>query len=475
MRYASKDMKLARCTIIDTLKYVDHEVELQGWLHSIRDMGKIAFIEVRDHTASVQVVVEDPKLLTGFGPEDVVALTGKVRARGERYVNKKLATGTVEVGLSKLSLLSKAAELPFELKKDTKEVHEELRLKHRYLDLRTERMQRNLRLRAKVNSFLRRSLEGQEFIEVETPLLTKGTPEGSREFLVPARLHHGEFYVLPQSPQQFKQLLMVGGVGRYYQIARCLRDEDQRGDRQPEFTQLDMEMSFATQEEIIQLNEKLLIELVQEVAPHKRITQTPFPRMTYKEAIDTYGTDKPDLRKDKNDPDELAFVWVIDFPMFEKNGSGELGASHHPFTAPLAEDADRLESDPLSVRASAYDVALNGSEIGGGSLRIHDAELQTRVFRRLGLADEEIKLRFGHMIEAFRYGVPPHGGIAWGLDRLIMILAGEPNIREVIAFPKTGDARDPLTGAPSVMPEAALAEAHIKTAPHPKNDTKHDK
>jgi aspartyl-tRNA synthetase len=455
-----------KVTILESLKHVGEDVTVQGWVHTVRDMGKIAFIELRDHTGLLQVVVDDPSKLPKLGNEYVVSIEGGVRERGERYINKNLATGTIELGASSVTVLSSSQELPFEIKKDTLPVTEELRLKYRYLDLRSQRMADNLRLRYSIIKFIRDFLDGENFIEVETPMLTKGTPEGAREFLVPSRQHPENFYVLPQSPQQFKQLLMVGGVGRYFQIARCMRDEDQRGDRQPEFTQLDVEMSFIEQEDILQLTEKLLIELVKQIAPEKKITTIPFPRLTYAEAMEKYKTDKPDLRKDKNDPDELAFGWVVDFPMFEINSeTSKVDAVHHPFTAPLPEDAADLDKDPIKARASAYDIVLNGYEIGGGSIRIHDADLQEKVFGLLGLGKEEIQQRFGHMLQAFQYGVPPHGGIAWGLDRLIMILANQPNIREVIAFPKTGDARDPLMGAPAAASESALREAHIKTVP----------
>ena len=322
----------------------------------------------------------------------------------------------------------------------------------------------NLRLRHRIVKFFRDYLDEAGFIEVETPMLTKGTPEGSREYLVPSRLHPGEFYVLPQSPQQFKQLLMIGGIGKYFQVARSMRDEDQRGDRQPEFTQLDMEMSFVDQEDVLQFNEAMFIELVKNVVPDKHMTATPFPRLTYAESMEKYGNDKPDLRKNPEDPNELAFAWVTDFPMFEKDTeTGKLSSAHNPFTSPIAEDLDKIESDPLNVRTNAYDLVLNGYELSSGSIRINDADLQTRIFRALGISDEEIKARFGHMIDAFKYGAPPHGGMAPGIDRIVMILANEPNIREVIAFPKTGEARDPLTGAPSTVAASALIEAHIKT------------
>lgn len=455
-------MKSSHTLIIDTLDHVSKPVVVKGWLHSLRNMGQIVFLELRDHTGNLQIVIDDPKTLPKLSLESVLEVHGTVRQRGERYVNKKLATGTIELGADKVVMLSASADLPFEIKKDTREVNEELRLKHRYLDMRSPRLTANLRLRHSVNKAIRQTLDAAGFTEIETPMLTKGTPEGAREFLVPSRLHPGEFYVLPQSPQQFKQLLMVGGIGRYYQIVRCLRDEDQRGDRQPEFTQLDIEMSFVDQPDVLAFNEELIARVVKAVRPQAEV-KTPFVQLTYAEAMAKYGTDKPDLRKDKNDPDELAFCWITEFPMFEINQAGsKVDAVHHPFTAPMPEDLSKLAKDPSKVRAAAYDLVLNGYEVAGGSIRIHDAKLQYQVFELLGLGKAEIEDRFGHLLEAFKYGTPPHGGIAYGLDRLLMILAREPNIREVIAFPKTGDGRDPLTGAPSAATEQSLKEAHIQ-------------
>jgi aspartyl-tRNA synthetase len=452
-------------TAIQANEYVGNTVTVRGWVHTVRDMGKITFVDLRDQTGLLQIVISGDMEAPRLGVEYVVEIEGELRKRGERFVNHKLATGEVELGASSVKVLSESAELPFEVKNDTIGVNEELRLRHRYLDLRSERMAQNLRLRHRTIKFIRDYFDADGFIEVETPLLTKGTPEGAREFLVPSRLHPEEFYVLPQSPQQFKQLLMVGGIGKYFQIARCLRDEDQRGDRQPEFTQLDVEMSFVEQEDLLVLNEAMLIDLVKTVAPEKKISQLPFPRLTYAQSMKKYGTDKPDLRKDKEDPHELAFVWVTDFPMFERDDkTGKLNAMHHPFTAPHPEDLKLLETDdPTKARAYAYDVALNGYEIGGGSIRISEAKLQERVFELLGVVGDEITARFGHMLEAFTFGVPPHGGIAYGLERILMIFANEPNIREVMAFPKTGDARDPLMGAPSRVANSALDDAHIKT------------
>lgn len=441
---------------------VGQEVTVKGWVHNVRDLGKITFIDLRDSYGLLQLVTTEGNL-PPLASEYVVEVTGTVRERDPKFANDKIATGKIEMGITKLVVLSPSKELPFELRKDTSGINEELRLKYRYLDIRTERMAANLKTRHQIMKFIRGYLDDQDFVEVETPLLTKGTPEGAREYIVPSRLHAGEFYVLPQSPQQFKQLLMVGGLGKYYQLARCLRDEDQRGDRQPEFTQVDIEMSFVEREDVLALNEALMVALVEKLFPSKKIAKTPFPRLTYLESIKQYQTDKPDLRSDKRNPDELAFCWILDFPMFEKLESGEMGAMHHPFTAPSELDPAKLKKDPLGVSADAYDLVLNGYEVAGGSIRISSTVLQQTVFEILELKPDEIKARFGHILEAFEYGVPPHGGIAYGFDRLVMILAGEPNIREVMAFPKTGDGRDPLTGAPTALEEIRLKEANISS------------
>jgi aspartyl-tRNA synthetase len=300
-------------------------------------------------------------------------------------------------------------------------------------------------------------------LEIETPILTKGTPEGAREYIVPSRLHPGKFYVLPQAPQQFKQLLMVAGFERYFQIARCFRDEDQRADRQPEFTQLDLEMSFVEEFEVVNLIEELITSLVEELFPKKKISQIPFPRLTFQEVMEKYQSDKPDLRSDKSNPDELAFCFIIGFPLFEiSKEEKKIVSVHNPFTAPFDEDIPKLEQEPLKVRAKQYDLVCNGFELGGGATRIHQRKLQEKIFKILGLEEKEIKVRFGHLLEAFEYGVPPHGGIALGLDRLVAVLLNESTIREVIAFPKTSDAKDLMMGAPSELPDKQLEEAHIK-------------
>jgi aspartyl-tRNA synthetase len=459
---------MQRIMIRETLSHVGEEVTVCGWVHTRRDMGKLAFLDLRDRSGLLQVVLVPAELtetarafMADIRNEYCLKITGIVQKRGEKQVNPNFETGTVELLAKDVVLLNASKTPPFEIE-NTAGINEELRLKHRYLDLRSNRMLKNMLLRDKVITFFRDFLHKEGFIEFETPILTKGTPEGSREYLVPSRLHAGEFYVLPQSPQQFKQLLMVSGMERYFQIARCFRDEDQRGDRQPEFTQLDMEMSFVTQEDVLALNERMMIEMVKAVAPEKHITQVPFPRITYRDSMNLYGNDKPDLRKDKNDPNELAFAWIVDFPMFEDDGEGGIQAAHHPFCMPHPDDIAFLETEPLKVRANSYDLVMNGYELSSGSIRIHERDLQNRIFQLLGIPDHLILARFGHMLEAFEFGAPPHGGMAPGIDRIVMLLANEPNIREVIAFPKTGDARDPLMGAPSPIEEKRLKEAHIE-------------
>src|SRR3989344_3952460 len=479
-----------RTFISDTPSMAGQTVRVNGWVNTLRKMGdKLVFIDLRDASGLVQVVAYKPDLdeataaiVDSLKPEYVLEIEGEVKARGAKQMNPEMLTGTIEIGIKSIVVLNTSETLPFQIDSDTRIVNEELRLKYRYLDLRSERMHRNLVLRDNVETFFRDFLHKEHFIEVETPILTKGTPEGAREFLVPSRLHEGKFYVLPQSPQQFKQLLMVGGIERYFQIARCFRDEDQRGDRQPEFTQLDMELSFVEREDVMDLNEKLLIELVASVAPDKKIQTVPFPRITYKEAIDKYGNDRPDMREDKNDPNLLAFCWVVDFPFFERiaesNGAHpELAEglntqqasgwtfTHNPFSAAVPEHREWLMNKEKSgdILTTQYDVVLDGFEIGGGSIRNHQSEALRKVFEIMGLDQATIDDKFGHMMEAFKFGAPPHGGIAWGLDRVIALLANEPNIREVMAFPKTGDARDPMMNAPSTVPQKTLKEMHIKT------------
>jgi len=562
---------------------VGADVVLLGWVHRIRDLGGVTFVDIRDRAGVSQVVVRENDALMAVAKrlrsEFVVAVIGAVQRRAEDTINSKLDTGEVEILAREIRVLNEARTPPFQVAEDG-QVSEDVRLRYRYLDLRRPRLQHNIGLRHRVSMAIRRYFDAQGFWEIETPILAKSTPEGARDFLVPSRVHAGEFYALPQSPQLFKQLLMIAGTDRYFQIVRCFRDEDLRADRQLEFTQVDVEVSFARPETIFGLIEPLMPIVFAEVG---REVLQPIRRMPYSEAIARYGSDKPDLRcgleihdvsdvfresefrvfkqivadggvvrgfavpggnrysrsqldglvdqarqmgftgliwvrpgepplcsvkalseatlrpaldrvaagkddllllaagpadqtskllgqlrlvmaKKENllDPNAFAFLWVTDFPLLEYNEEdGRWYSMHHPFTAPHDEDLDKLESDPGGVRAKAYDLVLNGSEVGGGSIRIHDAALQARVFRRLGISDEEAKERFGFFLEALEYGTPPHGGIALGLDRLIALLAGEASIREVIAFPKTVSAVDMMAGAPSVVDAKQLRELHL--------------
>ena len=452
-----------RTEITDIVKKEGEEVELYGWVHSRRDHGKLVFIDLRDHSGLVQVVFgPDIKQAGDLRLEYVVKLMGKVAKRPEKLVNEKIATGAYEIQATGLEILSASKELPMPLDTDGREIGEDVRMKYRYLDIRRERVRNNITARYKITKFVRDFLGEKGFIEIETPILSKSTPEGARDYLVPSRIEKGHFYALPQSPQQYKQLLMVGGIEKYFQIVRCFRDEDTRGDRQPEFTQLDLEMSFVTQEDILNLTEELFLKLTKELYPEKHIStltaEGKFPRLKYADVMAKYNSDKPDLRKDKNNKDELAFAFVVDFPMFEKKDDGSLGAVHHPFTMPTfdtalrpddfkpgSENSKKLfkmldsEEEGLKLSAYQYDFVLNGYEVGGGSIRTYDPTLLKRVFEFLGNKPEDVEKQFGHMLEAFKYGVPPHGGIAPGIDRLVMLYQNEPNIREGIAFPKTGD------------------------------------
>lgn len=464
-----------RTLVKDALPRIGKFVNLMGWVQGRRDHGKLIFIDLRDRSGLVQVVFTpaDKELLgkaDRLRSEWVIRLEGEVKERPPGMQNPALRTGTIEIAATGLEILAEAQTPPFALDTPGYEIGEEHRMQYRYLDLRRTRLQHNLRIRDRAISFIREFLHARDFVEIETPIITKSTPEGARDYIVPSRLYPGMFYALPQSPQQYKQLLMVAGMERYFQIARCFRDEDTRGDRQPEFTQLDLEMSFVEREDIMALNEELLTALVRVIATEKRIAKTPFPRLTYKEAIDTYGTDRPDLRANKDDPNECAFCWITDFPLFEKEeGAERLTYSHNPFTSPRPEYIDMLMNDypPEQIYSQQYDIVLNGYEIGGGGIRIHQPEVLKKIFSVLGHSEEAIQRQFGHMLAAFGYGTPPHGGIAWGFDRLIMLLANEPNIREVIAFPKTGDARDLMMQSPSTIDQKQLDELRlsIKKAP----------
>ena len=460
---------MERTYIKDLKSHIGEEVTLKGWVDIRRDQGKLIFIDFRDVSGKVQMVAlpmhkEVILAANTVRPEWVLDVTGKVNARPEKNVNENEENGSVEIEILGITVLNKAETPPLDVRSLGMDIGEDVRLKYRYLDLRRPRMQKNIRMRHEIELFVRNFLSNEMFTEIETPLLSKSTPEGSRDYLVPSRLEQGKFYALPQSPQQYKQLLMVAGFEKYFQFARCMRDEDTRGDRQPEFTQLDMEMSFVEREDVMALNEKLLIELVQKVAPHKKIQQIPFPRMTYAEAMEKYGNDKPDIRTDKNDPDLLAFCWVVDFPFFEKTEKGGWTFTHNPFSQAMPEHMEWLSNKEQigDILTTQYDVALNGFEIGGGSIRNHTPEGLTKVFEIMGHTPEGIKANFGHMLEAFSYGAPPHGGIAWGLDRLIAILQNEPNIREVIAFAKTGEGKDLMMAAPSDVSAEQLIELGLR-------------
>ena len=568
-----------------TAKSIGTTVRLAGWVARRRDHGGVAFIDLRDSSGVVQVVINDEKIAAELRAEWCVLISGAVKARPAGNENKEIATGEIEVVCDSLEVLSEAAALPFPVDSgDISNISEEVRLKYRYLDLRREGPAKNLRLRSKVTSAIREVMAQEDFLEIETPYLTRSTPEGARDFLVPVRLQPGSWYALPQSPQLFKQLLMVAGMERYYQIARCFRDEDFRADRQPEFTQLDIEISFADQSDVIAVAEKVLLAVFKKVVDYK--IPTPIPHMTYHQAMKEYGSDKPDLRfenkivevteffKDTsfrifqapyvgavvmpngaNSPrreldawqdwakargakglayilvgqdaslsgpvaknlsekessgiasfvgakngdaiffaagaratsqsllgavrleigqrcnliDEKAwkFVWIVDAPMFEpvdaENPSAGWTAVHHPFTGPKPEFAQSFDKNPQDALAYAYDIVLNGNEIGGGSIRIHQRDVQQRVFKTIGLTQSEAESKFGFLLEAFNYGPPPHGGIALGLDRLCALLAGAQSIREVIAFPKTASGGDPLTGAPTPITPAQRKESGVDT------------
>lgn len=572
--------------------HVNQQVTLAGWVHRRRDHGGVIFLDLRDRYGIVQVTVhptlskETLDAVSNVRMEWVLQITGTVQKRPAGMENPRMPTGEVEVIAQSIQVLNRAKNLPFLVSGENDLPDENTRLKYRYLDLRRERMTRNMILRHKVVKFMRDYLDKQNFIEIETPILFKATPEGARDYLVPSRLYPGQFYALPQSPQQLKQLLMVAGMDRYFQIARCFRDEDLRGDRQPEFTQLDLEMSFVQRDDVLALVEQLYTKMIPVVAPHKKLLSSPWPRFSYREVVERYGTDKPDLRfgmelidvsdifaksgfrvfqsaveaggvikcivapgcadysrkevdsltesakalgakglatlavtseglkgtaakfvkpeeveavkskteakegdlilfaadqpavvnkvlgglrlifRDKldlADSDMLAFAWVVDFPMFAWNEEEQKwDAEHHPFTMPQLDDLPKFETNPGEILSDAYDMVCNGYEMASGSIRIHRSDIQLKVFQLLGLRGDEIEQKFGHMLEAFEYGAPPHGGMAPGIDRLVMLLADEPNIREVIAFPKNQAGRDVMADAPSEVEPKQLKELHIQ-------------
>lgn len=454
----------------DIINHVGSSVVLEGWISNRRDHGKIIFLDLRDRSGMCQTVcgpwtdASVYAVASTLRSEWVVRIEGEVKKRPDNMVNNELATGQVEIDIHRIEVLNESQTPPFAIhESDGYDVKEELRMKYRYLDLRRKRLSSMLGMRHRIIHTIRQWLDQKGFFEVETPILTRSTPEGARDYVVPSRLHQGSFYALPQAPQQYKQLLMASGVERYFQIARCFRDEDTRGDRQPEFTQMDLEISFVDREDVMQLNEELLVHLVETLFPEKHISQRPFPRLTYKEAMETYGTDRPDLRNDTTDPHELAFGWIVDFPFFEKTDDGGWTFTHNPFSAPQEKYIeDVVEKKNIdAILTTQYDVVLNGFEIGGGSIRAHQPHVLRSVLSIIGYSDEDIEAHFGHMLKAFSLGIPPHGGIAWGLDRLISLLLHEPNIREVIAFPKTGDGRDLLMDAPAPLSQEQLHELHL--------------
>ena len=457
----------------NTPNYLEKSVRVSGWVNTIRSHGKIIFFDLRDRSGLVQVVFtpnlkpEIYGLAQKVKPEWVIEITGKVSPRPKGMENPKIETGKIELRAQNLEILSQAKTLPFSIETPGYEVNEEKRLEYRYLDLRRPRLRKNLEMRQKVIQFMREFLIREEFLEIETPILTKSTPEGARDYLVPTRLQPGKFYALPQSPQQYKQLLMVSGIEKYFQIARCFRDEDPRANRQAEHTQLDIEISFVKQEEVMNLVESLFISLIKKIYPEKKIQKIPFPKITYQKAMEKYGTDRPDLRKDKTNPYFLAFCWVINFPFFKKDEKRRWTFTHNPFSAPKSEFMEDLLSrkNIKNILTTQYDIVANGLEVGGGSIRNHRPDALEAVFEIIGYEKEEIKNKFGHMLRAFGYGAPSHGGIASGIDRLLAVLQNEPNIREVIAFPKTGDSRDLMMDAPSKVSEKQLKELHLKILP----------
>ena len=437
-------------------------VTLCGWLHRRRDHGGLSFFDLRDRSGIAQVVFNAKKSAElhqqakSFGPEYVLKITGSVGARPKGTENPKIPSGMVEVSATAVEVLNSATPPPFEID-DQLETSEDVRMQWRYIDLRRPAMQQKLILRHQIIHHLRQILHAEGFLDIETPILTKSTPEGARDYLVPSRLNPGRVFALPQSPQLFKQLLMVAGMERYMQVARCFRDEDLRADRQPEFTQLDLEMSFIDEEDVYAVIERAIGRVFQDVL--KIPLKTPFPRLTHREAIARHKSDKPDLRTADH---PWAFCWITEFPLFRwDEQTKRWDAEHHPFTAPHAEDVARLSKDPGSVRARAYDLVLNGMELGSGSIRIHQEPLQRQVFQVLGLSEAVVQERFGFLLKAFAYGAPPHGGFAIGLDRFVALMTHAPSIRDVIAFPKTSKASDLVTDAPSPVTDAQLKELGI--------------
>ena len=465
---------------LQTTEKIGQTVTLCGWVNNRKDLGQITFIYLRDRSGLVQVVFvpekldkESQKSVKKLRSEFVIEIEGIVNKRPKNQINKEFATGSVEILAKKLTILNKSKTPPFEISNENKQANEELRLKYRYLDLRHERMKNNMLMRSKMMHFVRNFLHEKNFMEIHTPILSRSTPEGARDYLVPSRKFLDKFFALPQSPQQYKQMLMIAGMEKYFQIAPCFRDEDARADRSPgEFYQIDIEMSFIKQEHILQLTEEMFTKMIKKLWPEKKMTFKQWPRLDWQEVMDKYSTDKPDLRKNKTDKNELSFVFIVDFPLFVSQADNKdsqdhfhgvkskWAPSHHMFTAPKEKDIPLLDTEPGKVRSYQHDLVLNGIEVGGGSIRIHDPKLQEKIFDLIGFTKKD-KKNFAHLLRAFEYGAPPHGGIAPGFDRLLAILQGEKNIREVIAFPLTSDARDPLMASPSEVSKEQLQELGI--------------
>ena len=468
-----KPMKQDRVLVKNTPDHVDKQVFLQGWVATKRDHGKLTFIDLRDSTGLIQCV--------GFGKmgelttESVIEITGIVKKRPERMINPNIPTGTVEVSVEDYKVLNKAEEMPLSIDTDGHEIGEDVRLRYRYLDLRRDRMQKIMRLRSDYTNAVRSALLDKEFVEIETPMLTKSTQEGSRDFLVPSRFQPGKFYALPQSPQQYKQLLMTAGFEKYFQFPRCIRDEDLRADRGFEHTQVDIEISFVTREEVMQNVEEVVKTATKKVGG--KLKDEKFPVIDYKDALEKYGADKFDLRTDKEKEENvLAFAWVINFPFFKKvdkkdvaevrDGKSGWTFTHNPFSMPVEEHLEWLMKGEKidQIRTTQYDLICNGLEVGGGSIRAHKAEILKATYKIMGYKDEEIERSVGHMLEAFSYGTPPHGGIALGLDRHVMILAGETSMKETVAFPMTSTGRTAVMDAPSEVSKEQLEELGLKVS-----------
>lgn len=456
-----------RIQIKETVDKTGQSVELAGWVDVRRDHGKLIFIDLRDESGVIQLVFtpksKDYEIANSLRPEWVIKVLGEVKPRPENMVNADIETGKFEMPVESLEILNEAKTPPFPLDTDGLDIDEDLRLKYRYLDLRRKRLQNNLRLRSQFVEKIRQQLFANGFSEIETPMLTKSTPEGSRDFVVPSRMYPGSFFALPQSPQQYKQLLMASGFEKYFQIARCLRDEDLRSDRSFEHSQVDIEMAFVSQEDVMKTIEEMIITVFESMG--KKLQTKPFPVFTYKEAVEKYGADKFDMRSDaEKEAGVLAFAWVKDFPFFEKNKEGKWTFTHNPFSHAKTEHVgDLLKGENIeNILTSQYDLVCNGYEVGGGSIRAHKAEMLRAVFKIMGYDEATIQDQFGHMLEAFDSGTPPHGGIALGIERLIMILTGEQYVREVQAFPQTGKGHTSVMDAPSKLDEKQLKELKLK-------------